>query len=242
MIAVIALTVGGLFSGLVVLYQPHWLVAELAERSPEVLYFVETRERVVALTIDDGPDPETTPEILRVLARHGAQATFFLISRRIEGHEPLVARIVREGHELGNHLTRDRSSIALSAREFEAALLEADRTLSRFGPVRWFRPTGGWYDEPMLSIAADHGYRCALGSIYPYDALIPWPDFAAFHVLSKVRPGSIIILHDAGTRGRRTVEALRQILPELNRRGFDVVTLSQLVDSAVRTRPGQHPK
>lgn len=221
-----------LAAGLVLLYQPRWLVAALAARSPEVLYFVETDRPVVALTIDDGPDPETTPRILRVLARHGARATFFLIGDRAEAHDSLVARLVGEGHELGNHLTRDRTSIRLSAPEFEAALLAADRILSRFGPVRWFRPGGGWYDEEMLTIAARHRYRCALGSIYPYDAAIPWSGFAAFHVLRKVRPGSVIILHDGGGRGRRTVEVLRRVLPELERRGYEVRTLTEIVGSA----------
>ena len=235
MIAVLAVAGGASLLGLGLVIQPRWAVTELAERSPEVVYYVETREPLVALTIDDGPDPETTPEVLEVLARHGARATFFLIGERIEGREPLVARIVREGHELGNHLSRDRPSVELAAAEFEAALLSTERALAPFGSVRWLRPGGGWYDDEILSIAAKHGYRCALGSVYPYDAQIPWPGFATFHISRKARPGSVIVLHDAGARGLRTAETLRRVLPELGRRGFRVVTLSELVDSAAST-------
>ena len=80
-------------SGLAVL-QPDWVVEILARRSPEVIYYVETEEPVVALTIDDGPDPVATAGILDLLGRYGARATFFLITTHIPGNEELVVRTV----------------------------------------------------------------------------------------------------------------------------------------------------
>jgi peptidoglycan/xylan/chitin deacetylase (PgdA/CDA1 family) len=213
----------------VLVLQPQWLVDALARRSPRVLYFVKTNEPLVALTIDDGPDEETTPAILDLLKRHEAKATFFLISERVRGNEELVKEMVDAGHELGNHLTRDRPSRQLSSAEFEAALLEADSVLSRFAEVRWVRPGSGWYDDAMLSIIEKHGHRCALGSVYPYDSAIPFSPFAVQHILRKARSGSVIVLHDGGARGGRTVAALERILPELRLRGLSVVTLSDLV-------------
>lgn len=210
------------------LWQPRWLVALLARRSPDVLYFVETTEPRVALTIDDGPDAGTTPRLLDLLAEHEARATFFLISDRVLGQERLAERIAAAGHEIGNHLTRDRPSRSLSPPAFESALLEADSVLSRYGKLRWMRPGSGWFDEDMLAIMERHGYRCALGSIYPYDATIPSPGFAARHILRKARPGSIIVLHDGGARGERALETLARVLPELRGRGLRVVTLSEL--------------
>lgn len=213
----------------ILLRQPQWLIDLLASRSPSVLYFVKTERPLLALTIDDGPDQRTTRHILDVLERNEARATFFLISDRVRGNEGLVRAIVEAGHELGNHMTRDRPSIHLSKAEFESALLVADSVLSQFGDVRWVRPSGGRYDAGMLSIIEKHRYRCALGSIYPYDATIPFSAFAIRFILSKARPGSVIILHDGGARGRRTVVILERILVEIRRRGLHAVTLSELV-------------
>jgi peptidoglycan/xylan/chitin deacetylase (PgdA/CDA1 family) len=215
---------------LLLLRQPPWLVGMIVKRSPEVLYFVETTEPVVALTIDDGPAGETTPRILQLLERHGARATFFLISGRIQGNESVVRRIVEQGHEIGNHLTRDTPSIKLSPTEFEDALLEAHEVLSKFASPRWARPAGGWHNESMLNIMGKHDYRCALASVYPYDPHIPFRWYVVPHVLRNTRPGAIIVLHDGRTRGRRTLLALERILPELERRGFRAVTLSELVE------------
>lgn len=213
----------------VIVFQPDWIVTTLAERSPGVVYFAEIEEPVVALTIDDGPDPGTTPRILDVLSQHDAHATFFLITSRVPGNEEVVARIVEEGHELANHLTIDEPSIKLDVTEFERRLLEAHDVLSEFSDIHWFRPGSGWYNAEMLSILDKHDYRCVLGSVYPFDPQLPSSWFAARYVLWNAQPGSIIVLHDHGLRGERTVTALATILPELNRRGFRVVTLSELI-------------
>jgi len=214
--------------------QPDWIVAILAQRSPQVVYFVETEEPAVALTIDDGPDGVATPKILDALEQHEARATFFLVTDHIPGNEQVVRRIVEEGHELANHLTADEPSIALAPSDFEEQLLQAHDALSQYSdgpqPIRWFRPGSGWYNGTMLSILDKHGYQCALGSVYPFDPQIPSSWFATHYILSNARPGSIIVLHDYEKRGERTAAALATILPELNSRGFRVITLSELLD------------
>jgi peptidoglycan-N-acetylglucosamine deacetylase len=211
---------------------PRWLVPHIAARSPRCLYMVPTSERIVALTLDDGPDAAHTPDILRVLREHDAHATFFLISGRVAGNESIVARAVSEGHEIGNHLTRDEPSIGLPADVFAANVREAGRVLGRFGAVRWLRPASGRYDDTMLDTIERAGYQCALGSVYPYDAHQPSTRLSAAYVLSNVRPGAVIVLHDGGSRGRRTVDVLRAVLPVLRARGYRVVTLSELVSLA----------
>jgi peptidoglycan/xylan/chitin deacetylase (PgdA/CDA1 family) len=193
---------------------------------------VSLRAPLIALTIDDGPDSAGTPLILAQLQRHQARATFFLISSRVAGREPLVHQLVRAGHELGNHLTRDEPSIRLQPAEFERALLEAHGVLAPFGPVRWARPGSGWYSRAMIAIMRRHQYRCALGSVYPFDAALPSATFAARYILRNARPGAVVILHDGGSRGRRTAMVLDKVLPELRRRGYQVVTLSELVAAA----------
>jgi peptidoglycan/xylan/chitin deacetylase (PgdA/CDA1 family) len=208
---------------------PRWLAPRIAARSPRCLYSVPTRERVVALTIDDGPDPAHTRAILDLLREHDARATLFFISSRVPANEALVAAAVAEGHELGNHLTRDEPSNRMRPEEFVAAIREADSVLGRFGAVRWLRPGSGWYNDDILDAIEREGYRCALGSIYPYDAHHSSARLSAAYVLSNAGPGAVIILHDGGSRGRRSVEVLRRVLPRLRARGYRVVSLSGLV-------------
>ena len=87
--------------------------------SPEVLFYVGTREPVVALSIDDGPS-EATPEILEVLAANDAHATFFVIGQNVLDRPDLARRMLAEGHELGHHMMVDEPSIDLSPSEFHA--------------------------------------------------------------------------------------------------------------------------
>jgi peptidoglycan/xylan/chitin deacetylase (PgdA/CDA1 family) len=92
----------------------------------------------------------------------------------VAGNEALVAAMVAEGHELGNHLTHDEPSARMAPEAFAAAVAEADTVLERFAPVRWLRPASGWYNDAMLDTIEREGHGCALGSIYPYDAHQPW--------------------------------------------------------------------
>ena len=215
---------------------PRWLVPHLAARFPGCLYAIETTAPIVALTIDDGPDSLTTPDLLRELRDHGAHATFFLISGNVAGNDSTVAGIIANGHEIGNHLTRDQPSIALSPGAFDSAIVSAGRALSRFGPVRWARPGGGRYNQRMVATMRRRGYQCALGSVYPYDAEIPSSRLSGAFVLAHARPGAIIVLHDGGDRGRRTTVTLQRVLPELRRRGLRVVTLSEMAGLAQQHR------
>ena len=207
---------------------PRWLVPLIAKRSPRCLYAVATDEKRIALTIDDGPDAAATPEILRLLDEHDARATFFLISDHIPGAEPIVRDLVSRGHELGNHLTRDEPSIRLSSHAFVESLREAHAVISRFGDVRWMRPGGGFYDRGMLDAVGRAGYRCALGSVYPYDGRMTSRRLAVPYILANVRPGAVIVLHEGQGRGAQTVAILERVLPELRKRGYRVTTLSEL--------------
>lgn len=222
-----------LLISLVAFLQPDWVVEVVAWQSPQVTYFVETQQPVVALTIDDGPDEKSTSEILDLLKQYNAHATFFLIASRILGNERVVERAVAEKHELANHLMEDQASIMLTPAEFEQQFGQAHRLLSKFDRVTWFRPGSGWYDAHMLATVQKRRYQTALGSVYPFDAHIPSAWFAASYILWNVEPGSVIILHDYGSRGERTATVLAKILPELKRRGYQVVTMSELVDYAL---------
>lgn len=221
-----------IFLGLIVIATsgciPDWVVNRVAANHPGCLYNTSRTDKTVALTLDDGPDSATTPELLRILADNNARATFFLISGNLPGNDTLVERLLREGHEIGNHFSENEASISLSPVAFERSFLTADSVLRRFAPVRWVRPGSGHYNKRMLRTFKDHGYHCALASVYPFDPQVPWPAFSAWMVRRHVRPGAIIILHDGSYKGRNTSKTLKRLLPELTRRGYKVVTLSEL--------------
>lgn len=209
---------------------PFPLVQHIAAAHPGCVFHADsTQTRTVALTLDDGPDGETTPRILDLLRKYDSHATFFLISSRIPGNDSLVIRMLQEGNEIGNHMSRNEMSILLSPSAFESSLLTADTALKKFTTPRWMRPGSGWYDARMISTARRHGYECALGSVYPFDPQIPVASHSVRVILGQVRPGSIIILHDGGYKGRNTVQVLSRLLPELARRGYNVVTLSSVL-------------
>ncbi|RME83982.1 MAG: peptidoglycan-N-acetylglucosamine deacetylase [Caldilineae bacterium] len=210
------------------LYRPRLLIKLLAKSSPAVLFYVPTKARAIALTIDDGPHPYLTPKILDVLARFGARATFFLLGERVAGNEGLIERIVAEGHELGNHQMSDIPGILLEPEAFRQQLLQADAILRRYAAVRWFRPGSGWYNARMLRQIAGFGYRCVLGSVYPYDAHLHFAPLLSAYTLANVFPGAILALHDGAWERRHTVTVLEQVLPRLQARGYRVLTLSDL--------------
>ncbi|MCK5075928.1 MAG: polysaccharide deacetylase family protein, partial [Calditrichia bacterium] len=102
-------------------------MASLMDHSfPGAIYFVNTDKKIVALTIDDGPDSLTTLKILEVLDKYDSKATFFVISSYVLENKDIMTKIVNRGHELGNHMTHDEPSTGLSFSEFKAKFDEAD--------------------------------------------------------------------------------------------------------------------
>jgi len=204
------------------------VVRWLSRRFPDVLFQQPNAGPLVALTFDDSPHATSTPRILDVLATHDARATFFVIGDYVAGNEEVVRRLVAEGHELGNHMLTDAASARLSAAEFERQLLRTHEMLTGFGPVRWFRPGHTWFNRRMLDQLRCHGYQCAMASTYAYEFLPISAPYAAQHILLNIRPGGVIILHDGPVDLERTVGVLERILPALRRRGYRVVTVSEL--------------
>ena len=203
----------------------------------------------VAITFDDGPDPQWTPKILDVLKREQAPATFFLIGLQAESFGSITSRIYREGHEIGNHTFThpDISNISRAFVELEINLTE-ELFASRLGVhTILFRPPYSIDQEPdttdqvrPLKIAQDMGYILVGDKIDPNDwQENPRPKAGeiADRVVSHLPPcgrdtrfcGSIILLHDGGGDRRQTVAALPAMIEGIRAKGLTIVPLHQLM-------------
>ena len=195
-------------------------------------------EHQIALTFDDGPDPEWTPEILDILKRANVKAAFFLVGANAEHDPDLVKRIVDEGHEIGNH-TYYHPNLALCWDEHIRLELNATQLLIEAITGRattLFRPPYAADTSPSqlseltpLQIAQDLDYMVVLENIDPQDWARPGADIILQRVKQQRRDGSIILLHDGGGNRDQTVEALPRILDWLHTRGDTVVPLSTLL-------------
>lgn len=219
----VALVVGALFW-----FQPRFLLRQLAARNPEVLFYVETDRKVLALTIDDAPDSSLTPQILDLLDEHRVRATFFVLGENIAGNEEIIGRMKADGHELGNHLSQDEATIWLSDEEFEQQLLAVEQMIGPLGEHKWCRPGSGWFSPDMVKIAHEMGYRCCLGSIYPFDNKLRKPGWIKSTVMDRIFPGAIIVLHEGGPERDYIVPLLAELVPELQAKGYRFLTLSEI--------------
>ncbi|KAG7292111.1 hypothetical protein NEMBOFW57_002144 [Staphylotrichum longicolle] len=220
---------------------PSPLIRYLSHRWTDVLFrlWLPPTKPLVALTIDDAPSDHTR-SLLAALADAGAHATFFVIGSQVAGREEILREILRGGHELANHGMRDEPATALGTAELEAQLGQVQALIDAAyraegreppsgrdrGKRRYYRPGSGFFSERIRGVARRMGYRVVLGSIYPHDAQIGWAWVNARHVLSMLSPGGIVIVHD---RRSWTEPMLRKVLPEMRRRGYRAVTLTELL-------------
>jgi peptidoglycan/xylan/chitin deacetylase (PgdA/CDA1 family) len=212
-------------------------------QAPGVVREVDVGDRaLIALTFDDGPG-DWTPAILDLLARHAAHATFFCLGERIQGRAAVLRRALGEGHEPGNHLFSHRHPAALSDDEIRDEIARTAGEIESVTGVaaRLLRPPYGEEPERVAAIGVELGLGpVVLWSIDPEDWRAPPADAITDQVLEEARAGAIVDLHDGWGRtpsGRQsTVTALERLLPELRSRGFDLVTVSELLDAVRRGR------
>jgi len=212
--------------------------------TPNLVWRVKTEKPLVALSFDDGPDPEFTPEVLAILAQHGAKATFFVIGERAARHPDLIRRIRAEGHEVGNHYFIDGATLRHSDADFLGYLDRTERAAGIAGPVKLFRPPGGVAWPRQLDLARARGYTVVLGSAYPHDPAHPPMWYIRWLVEKNLGPGAIVILHDGIRDPSRGIRALPDILLAGRQRGLQFVPIGVLLASgsqALRTGTGVQP-
>ena len=179
------------------------------------------------LTIDDGPDADDTPRILALLDRHQARATFFLIGERAARHPGLVAEILRRGHEVGHHThTHPVGTFwcATPAR-VRAELDDGLAVFSRAGAhPRWFRAPVGIKNLFLGRALAERGLHCVGWSVRSLDSVSRDPAAVVARVMARLRPGSIVLMHEGAALDPRVrVRALELLLIALAERRFTCV-------------------
>jgi peptidoglycan/xylan/chitin deacetylase (PgdA/CDA1 family) len=199
---------------------------------------VPTEEKRVAITFDDGPHPVHTGEILEMCARKGIRATFFVVGRRVRRFPEIAARIAAEGHDLGNHTNHHFPLSILPPSMIRRELAVTHELVLRAtgkGPV-FFRPPMGWFNDIVVNEAVRMGYRPVIGSIHPHDSRKPGVKTIVEHVLRRIAPGAIIILHDGGwvvgADRSQTVGAVDRLTDNLLADGYRFETLGELVGEA----------
>lgn len=191
---------------------------------------VQTSQKIAALTFDDGPSPSATPLILKVLRRNHIHATFFVLGEHGSAYPELLTQIVSQGNELGNH-SWDHPHLVLHGTAFARDQIQRtnDLIVAKSGThPAFFRPPYGQYTLGIMSAAHQAGLTTTLWSDTAFDWLTPGAAVIAHNVLTHLKPGSIILMHDGGGDRRQTVEALSQIIREGQAQGYRFVTLSEL--------------
>ena len=196
---------------------------------------LNTEQRVVALTYDDGPNPPYTDRLLDVLAKHDVKATFFLIGNRIEQHPETVNRVIAEGHQIGNHTYShpllgflppfyvrrqiERTDTLLQQFNIVGEVVFRAPLLTRFLPVAWVLAKG---NRSHISC-----------NVWSWDWTTQNPDKITKTVLKRTSPGSIIVLHDGKAENKHanrsgTVKATDKIITALKQDGYRFVCLSDV--------------
>ncbi|HEU4369256.1 MAG TPA: polysaccharide deacetylase family protein [Methylomirabilota bacterium] len=208
---------------------PHLLTPVCVWHGPRV-------GRRLALTFDDGPDPDWTPRVLDALGEAGVRATFFLLGERAERAPAVVRRMAAAGHEIGNHSWSHRSFWLRGPRATASEIRRAHECLGALAgaPPRHFRPPWGMVNAAMFPVLRRLGERCVFWSIQP-EGLRPVPPARQIaHVMDHAHPGAIVDLHDAeGTREApaRLLAALPPLLEGLRERGYAFATVVELLST-----------
>ncbi len=206
---------------------PVWLSER---RSGFVLWRGDGSRKEIALTFDDGPDPVFTPQVLALLRRHRAHATFFLIGKFVRKNPEIVRRTLSEGHAVGNHTETHPHLERFLAPEVRSEMERCDEALASEARIRtWlFRPPRGEWNPTIFDVARSRGDRLILWTYAVEHRDAPTADSMAKRALDLAQPGAIVLMHDGGHRDK-TVQALAQILDGLERRGYRFVTVPELL-------------
>jgi peptidoglycan/xylan/chitin deacetylase (PgdA/CDA1 family) len=183
--------------------------------------------KVVYLTFDDGPSLIYTPKILTVLQQEHVHATFFILGARAQKFPNIARRIVKDGHEIGNHgychdflKHKDPTWVGKDVRKTDTIIHQITGAYPRY-----YRPPGGIINSIETRSVRTLGHPVALWTVDSRDWATPNSDIIVRRVLAAVQPGSIILMHDGVSNSRFTVLALPQIIERLHAAGYEFARL-----------------
>jgi len=195
-----------------------------AKVSVDIAHASDHGARGVNITIDDGPDPTWTPQVLKVLKENGVKATFCMVGTQAEAHPDLVKAVLADGHRLCDHtvshdVTMDKKSEAYQSQQ----ILDAERMITKAsGGVRpqYYRAPGGAFTPYSRDLAASRGMRPLGWNVDTKDFEHPGTAAIVATVKREISNGPTVLFHDAGGDRSETVEALRQLLPWFKEQGY----------------------
>lgn len=182
--------------------------------------------RTVALTFDDGPDPELTPAVLSILKETGAKATFFLIGEKAEKHPQLVKAILFDGHQIGNHSYCHSGKLGfLSVSRLEEDLTQCNTILEKIAgrSVTLFRPPFGVTNPNYARVLSRLNLSSVGWSLRSYDTVIRNEEKLVARLKEHLHDGAIILLHDTVAE---TVAALPDLIADCKKNQLEFVTVS----------------
>lgn len=207
------------------------------EKQGHVIWDVPTDKKVVAITFDDGPHPLLTPQILEILAKYNAKATFFVAGNKVARFPDVLRRVAREGHEIGNHTYSHIYSGKITEEKLTEELRQTDDLILSYTgkETSMYRPVGGLYNDRIVNTAVKNGKLVVLWSWNqdPKD----WRNPPAAGMVSTIKkglaPGNIILFHDwigtETTATSQTVKAFGRLMEYLDENGYECVTVSELL-------------
>ncbi|MEW6242806.1 MAG: polysaccharide deacetylase family protein [Bacillota bacterium] len=233
-----------LILGMFVYFGPQAYVATTSASRKIPIYSVMTPDKRVAITINCAWDPDRTPDILEVLKRHGVKCTFFLVNTWVNRYPDLARRLVAEGHELGLHSARHPDYTKITRDQARKDLIDNKTLVKETTGVECnlFRAPYGAYDNKTIEVAEELGCLTIQWSIDSLDWKGPTAGQMTDRVVNRMHNGAIVLFHNNGTY---TPEALDMILEWLKKRGYRMVTVSELLikgDYDINHRGQQVPK
>jgi peptidoglycan-N-acetylglucosamine deacetylase len=198
--------------------------------------------REVALTFDDGPGPYTD-QVLDVLKRDHAPATFFIVGAMLRYFRPQLDREIHDGFVVGDHtmthpsLRGRRLDVQLAEIGGDAGLMHEDGAAT----PRLFRPPYGLFDRRTLDVLRRRRMLAVLWTVDSRDYTRPGVPAIVHNVLANVKPGAIVMLHDAGGERSQTIAALPEIIRRLRKRGYELVTVPRMLVDDPPSRRQQLP-